>query len=178
MQLRAGLGGSVAGADVQSVTLHTTLGDLKVCFPSLKHISETSCIVDHLTKLLRLSAGPRRPPEAPPSSHRQANTQIEVFCEPTPRAAENFLAHCAAGTYNNTLFHRNIKTFMVQGGDPTGTGKGGQSIWGAPFKDEIRSTLKFNQRGVVACANAGPDTNKAQVSCRVECRGSGQGRRS
>lgn len=52
---------------------------------------------------------------------------------------------------------------MVQGGDPTGTGKGGQSIWGEPFKDEIRSTLKFNQRGVVACANAGPDTNKAQV---------------
>lgn len=86
-----------------------------------------------------------------------------MFCETTPRAAENFLAHCAAGTYNDTIFHRNIKTFMVQGGDPSGTGKGGQSIWGEPFKDEIRSTLKFNQRGVVACANAGPDTNKAQV---------------
>lgn len=59
---------------------------------------------------------------------------------------------------------------MVQGGDPTGTGKGGQSIWGAPFQDEIRSTLRFNQRGVVACANAGPDTNKAQVSYCVVCR--------
>jgi len=51
---------------------------------------------------------------------------------------------------------------MIQGGDPTGTGKGGQSIWGKPFSDEIRSTLKFNNRGIVAMANSGPDTNKAQ----------------
>ena len=52
---------------------------------------------------------------------------------------------------------------MIQTGDPTGTGKGGQSIWGRPFEDEIRSTLKFNSRGIVAMANAGPDTNKSQV---------------
>ncbi|EJT46113.1 hypothetical protein A1Q2_01459 [Trichosporon asahii var. asahii CBS 8904] len=51
---------------------------------------------------------------------------------------------------------------MVQTGDPTGTGKGGQSIWGQPFPDEVRSTLKFNARGIVAMANAGPDTNKSQ----------------
>jgi len=51
---------------------------------------------------------------------------------------------------------------MIQGGDPTGTGKGGQSIWGAPFADEVRSTLKFNTRGIVAMANSGPDTNKSQ----------------
>lgn len=51
---------------------------------------------------------------------------------------------------------------MIQTGDPTGTGKGGQSIWGRPFPDEIRSTLKFNNRGILAMANAGPDTNKAQ----------------
>ncbi|KAH0585360.1 Peptidyl-prolyl cis-trans isomerase-like 3 [Termitomyces sp. J132] len=51
---------------------------------------------------------------------------------------------------------------MVQTGDPTGQGKGGQSIWGKPFSDEIRSTLKFNARGVVAMANSGPDTNKSQ----------------
>jgi peptidyl-prolyl cis-trans isomerase-like 3 len=84
--------------------------------------------------------------------------QIEVFCEAVPRTAEvcsyrnsthktradiqNFLALCASGAYDNTLFHRNIKGFMVQGGDPTGTGKGGQSIWGRPFNDEIRQTLK------------------------------------
>lgn len=52
---------------------------------------------------------------------------------------------------------------MVQGGDQSGTGKGGQSIWGKEYPDEIRQTLKFNSRGVVAMANAGPDTNKAQV---------------
>ncbi|TYJ56828.1 hypothetical protein B9479_002438 [Cryptococcus floricola] len=51
--------------------------------------------------------------------------KIEVFCESVPRTAENFLALCASGSYDNTLFHRNIKSFMVQGGDPTGTGKGG-----------------------------------------------------
>ncbi|EJU04781.1 cyclophilin-like protein [Dacryopinax primogenitus] len=90
--------------------------------------------------------------------------KIEVFCETVPRAAENFLALCASGAYTGTIFHRNIKGFMIQGGDPTGTGKGGQSIWGKPFADEIRSTLKasFNNRGVVAMANSGPDTNKAQ----------------
>ncbi|KAK6908994.1 peptidyl-prolyl cis-trans isomerase-like 3 [Kwoniella sp. B9012] len=88
--------------------------------------------------------------------------KLEIFCESVPRAAENFLALCASGSYDNTLFHRNIKGFMIQGGDPTGTGKGGQSIYGSPFNDEIRQTLRFNNRGIVAMANAGPDTNKSQ----------------
>ncbi|EKM78819.1 hypothetical protein AGABI1DRAFT_114396 [Agaricus bisporus var. burnettii JB137-S8] len=88
--------------------------------------------------------------------------KIEVFCEAVPKAAENFLALCASNYYDGSLFHRNIKSFMVQTGDPSGTGKGGQSIWGASFPDEIRSTLKFNARGIVAMANAGPDTNKSQ----------------
>ncbi|CDZ97819.1 peptidyl-prolyl cis-trans isomerase-like 3 [Phaffia rhodozyma] len=88
--------------------------------------------------------------------------KIEVFCEAVPKAAENFLGLCAAGQYDGCLFHRNIKNFMVQTGDPTGTGKGGQSIWNRPFADEVRSTLKFNSRGVVAMANSGPDTNKSQ----------------
>lgn len=88
--------------------------------------------------------------------------KIEVFCESTPKAAKNFLALCAAGVYDGNIFHRNIKTFMIQTGDPTGTGKGGQSIYGKPFEDEIRPTLKFNARGIVACANAGPNTNKSQ----------------
>jgi len=88
--------------------------------------------------------------------------KIEIFCEAVPKAAENFLALCASNQYDNTIFHRNIKNFMIQGGDPTGTGKGGQSIWGKPISDEVRSTLKFNARGVVAMANSGPDTNKSQ----------------
>ncbi|KAJ3066330.1 Peptidyl-prolyl cis-trans isomerase-like 3 [Podochytrium sp. JEL0797] len=88
--------------------------------------------------------------------------KCEIFCEAVPRTAENFMALAASGYYNNNLFHRNIKGFMVQTGDPTGTGKGGQSIYGAPFPDEIKSTLKHNARGVLSMANKGPDTNKSQ----------------
>ncbi|KAI9511004.1 cyclophilin-like protein [Russula earlei] len=88
--------------------------------------------------------------------------KIEVFCEAVPKSAQNFLALCASNYYDGCLFHRSIKGFMIQAGDPTDTGKGGQSIWGKPFPDEIRSTLKFHARGVVAMANSGPDTNKSQ----------------
>ncbi|KAK2460286.1 hypothetical protein APHAL10511_007675 [Amanita phalloides] len=92
----------------------------------------------------------------------QGDIKIEVFCEAVPKTAENFLALCASKYYDNCLFHRNIKGFMIQTGDPTGTGKGGESIWGDTFADEIRTTLKFNTRGVVAMANSGPDSNKSQ----------------
>ncbi|KAJ3029644.1 UNVERIFIED_CONTAM: Peptidyl-prolyl cis-trans isomerase cyp10 [Siphonaria sp. JEL0065] len=88
--------------------------------------------------------------------------KVEIFCEAVPRTAENFIALAASGYYNNNLFHRNIKGFMVQTGDPTGTGKGGQSIYGQPFPDEIKSTLKHNTRGILSMANKGPDTNKSQ----------------
>ncbi|KAJ7364249.1 cyclophilin-type peptidyl-prolyl cis-trans isomerase [Mycena olivaceomarginata] len=88
--------------------------------------------------------------------------KIEIFCEAVPKTAENFLALCASNYYDDCVFHRNIRGFMVQTGDPNGSGKGGQSIWGKPFPDEIRSTLKFNSRGMVAMANGGPDTNKSQ----------------
>ncbi|KAJ7745791.1 cyclophilin-like protein [Mycena metata] len=84
--------------------------------------------------------------------------KIEIFCEAVPKTAENFLALCASNYYDGCIFHRNIKGFMVQTGDPSGSGKGGQSIWGKPFPDEIRSTLKFNSRGMVAMANNGPPT--------------------
>ncbi|ORZ17894.1 cyclophilin-like domain-containing protein [Absidia repens] len=88
--------------------------------------------------------------------------KIEVFCEAVPNTAENFLALCASGYYNNNLMHRNIKGFMLQTGDPTGTGKGGNSIWGRKFNDEIRSTLKHNARGIVSMANSGANTNGSQ----------------
>lgn len=55
---------------------------------------------------------------------------------------QNFLALCGSGYYDGTIFHRNIKGFMIQGGDPTGTGKGGTSIWGRKYSDEIRESLK------------------------------------
>ncbi|KAG1027985.1 hypothetical protein G6F26_002967 [Rhizopus arrhizus] len=96
--------------------------------------------------------------------------KIEVFCEAVPKTAENFLALCASGYYDNNTFHRNIPGFMIQTGDPTGTGKGGNSIWGKKFNDEIRSTLKgnvgipfwHNSRGIVSMANSGPNTNGSQ----------------
>eukprot|EP01111_Echinosteliopsis_oligospora_P011344 TRINITY_DN3726_c0_g1_i1.p1 TRINITY_DN3726_c0_g1~~TRINITY_DN3726_c0_g1_i1.p1 ORF type:complete len:161 (+),score=34.71 TRINITY_DN3726_c0_g1_i1:45-527(+) len=88
--------------------------------------------------------------------------KLEVFCDSVPRAAENFLALCASNYYNGTKFHRNIKGFMIQGGDPTGTGRGGESIWKQKFPDEFVSTLRHNQRGIVSMANSGPDTNGSQ----------------
>jgi peptidyl-prolyl cis-trans isomerase-like 3 len=68
--------------------------------------------------------------------------KCEIFCDEVPKTAENFLALCASGYYDGTIFHRNIKGFMIQGGDPTGTGRGGNSIWGRKFNDEIRESLK------------------------------------
>jgi peptidyl-prolyl cis-trans isomerase-like 3 len=75
---------------------------------------------------------------------------------------ENFLALCASDYYNGTIFHRNIANFMIQGGDPTGKGKGGESIYGGNFEDEIRPALRHNGRGVLSMANRGPRTNGSQ----------------
>ncbi|XP_028394757.1 peptidyl-prolyl cis-trans isomerase-like 3 [Dendronephthya gigantea] len=88
--------------------------------------------------------------------------KVELFCEEAPKTCENFLALCASEYYNGCIFHRNIKGFMVQTGDPSGTGKGGKSIWGRKFEDEIVPTLKHNVRGVVSMANNGPNTNGSQ----------------
>ncbi|KAM7510806.1 hypothetical protein LguiB_009681 [Lonicera macranthoides] len=81
---------------------------------------------------------------------------IELWPKEAPKAVRNFVQLCVDGYYDNTIFHRIIKSFMVQGGDPTGTGTGGESIYGGPFADEFHSRLRFNHRGLVACANAGP----------------------
>ncbi|EKX53642.1 hypothetical protein GUITHDRAFT_150241 [Guillardia theta CCMP2712] len=88
--------------------------------------------------------------------------KVELFCDRAPQSCENFLALSASGYYDNTVFHRNIKGFMIQGGDPTGTGKGGESIFGKTFADEIKEDLKFSARGMLGMANKGPDTNGSQ----------------
>nr|XP_018914497.1 PREDICTED: peptidyl-prolyl cis-trans isomerase CWC27 homolog [Bemisia tabaci] len=87
---------------------------------------------------------------------------IELWSKETPKACRNFVQLCLEGYYNGTIFHRIVKGFIAQGGDPTGTGSGGDSIYGAPFKDEIHSRLRFNRRGLVAMANAGKDDNGSQ----------------
>uniref|UniRef100_A0A803KY99 PPIase cyclophilin-type domain-containing protein n=1 Tax=Chenopodium quinoa TaxID=63459 RepID=A0A803KY99_CHEQI len=94
------------------------------------------------------------------TSHGDLN--IELHCDIAPRTCENFISLCEKGYYNGVIFHRNIRNFMIQGGDPTGTGKGGESIWGKPFKDEVNSKLLHSGRGVVSMANSGPHTNGSQ----------------
>ena len=86
---------------------------------------------------------------------------IKLFPEEAPKTVENFTTHAKNGYYNGLIFHRVIKDFMIQGGDPTGTGMGGESIWGAPFKDEFHPSL-HNLRGALSMANAGPGTNGSQ----------------
>uniref|UniRef100_A0A6Q2YE81 Spliceosome-associated protein CWC27 homolog n=1 Tax=Esox lucius TaxID=8010 RepID=A0A6Q2YE81_ESOLU len=87
---------------------------------------------------------------------------IELWSKEAPKAARNFVQLCMEGYYDGTPFHRVVPEFIVQGGDPTGTGTGGESIYGRPFKDEFHSRLRFNRRGLVAMANAGPHDNSSQ----------------
>jgi peptidyl-prolyl cis-trans isomerase-like 3 len=88
--------------------------------------------------------------------------KVELYCELVPKACKNFLALSAMGYYDNTLFHRNIKGFIVQAGDPTGTGRGGNSIYGKYFEDEIVDSLSHEKRGVLSMANSGENTNASQ----------------
>lgn len=88
--------------------------------------------------------------------------EIELFADKTPKTVENFVEHANEGYYNGIIFHRVIDKFMIQGGDPTGTGRGGESIWGEPFEDEIVPALKHDQPGILSMANAGPNTNGSQ----------------
>lgn len=87
---------------------------------------------------------------------------IELWSKEAPKACRNFVQLCMEGYYDNTAFHRVVQEFIVQGGDPTGTGNGGESIFGRPFKDEFHSRLRFIRRGLVAMANAGPHDNSSQ----------------
>ncbi|MFP4697967.1 MAG: peptidylprolyl isomerase [Eubacteriales bacterium] len=87
--------------------------------------------------------------------------KIRLFPNIAPKAVENFTSLSEKGYYNGVIFHRVIKDFMIQGGDPTGTGAGGESIWGEPFEDEFAKDA-FPYRGALCMANAGPNTNGSQ----------------
>ena len=88
--------------------------------------------------------------------------EIKLFPDVAPKACENFLTHIEKHYYDGIIFHRVIKGFMIQGGDPTGTGAGGKSIWGKPFSDELRADIAFDKPGLLAMANAGPNSNGSQ----------------
>ncbi|MBP7215936.1 MAG: peptidylprolyl isomerase [Candidatus Omnitrophica bacterium] len=97
----------------------------------------------------------------------QGNIEIQLMPDVAPKACENFQKLVEKGYYNGIIFHRVIKQFMIQGGDPTGTGTGGESIWGAPFADEVRKDVRFDKAGILAMANAGPNTNGSQFFITV-----------
>ncbi|KAG5952777.1 hypothetical protein E4U53_008106 [Claviceps sorghi] len=92
---------------------------------------------------------------------------IRLFPEAAPKTVENFVTHAKNNYYNNTIFHRVIKKFMIQGGDPLGDGTGGESIWGREFEDEF-SSLKHDKPFTVSMANAGPNTNGSQFFITTE----------
>ena len=87
--------------------------------------------------------------------------KIKLFPEQAPKTVENFTTHAKNGYYEGIIFHRVINDFMIQGGDPTGTGRGGESIWGSSFADEFDINL-HNLNGALSMANAGPNTNGSQ----------------
>jgi peptidylprolyl isomerase domain and WD repeat-containing protein 1 len=95
---------------------------------------------------------------------------VRLFPEECPKTVENFTEHSKSGYYNNTLFHRVIKGFMIQTGDPKGDGTGGESIWGGSFDDEFHKSLKHDRPGTLSMANSGPGTNGSQffITC-VHC---------
>jgi cyclophilin family peptidyl-prolyl cis-trans isomerase len=122
-------------------------------------------------------SSPERNPKVPPGAKSSGGMhativtdkgpiQIEFFATEQPRAVENFRLLAEHGYYDGLTFHRIVKGFMVQGGDPSGDGTGGQSAWGAPFPDEIDENSPLYRagyrRGIVAMANAGPNTNGSQ----------------
>ena len=92
----------------------------------------------------------------------QGTIVLELMPKVAPKACENFTKLVQKGYYDGIIFHRVIKGFMIQGGDPAGTGRGGESIWGAPFADEVSPEVGFDKLGILAMANAGPNTNGSQ----------------
>ncbi len=91
----------------------------------------------------------------------QGTIELELYPDVAPKAVENFKTHIKNGYYKGVAFHRIIQGFMIQGGDPTESGMGGESIWKKPFADEYKNKT-FDKAGVLAMANAGPSTNGSQ----------------
>jgi peptidylprolyl isomerase domain and WD repeat-containing protein 1 len=92
---------------------------------------------------------------------------IKLFTDLVPKTVENFIGHSKSGYYDNVIFHRVIKGFMIQTGDPLGDGTGGTSIWGKEFEDEFHHDLRHDRPYTVSMANAGPNTNGSQffITC-------------
>ncbi|MBD3379336.1 MAG: peptidylprolyl isomerase [Candidatus Omnitrophica bacterium] len=92
----------------------------------------------------------------------KGDIELSLMKDVAPKACESFAGLAEKGYYNGVIFHRVIKGFMIQAGDPTGTGRGGESLWGEPFEDEVTGEVGFDRPGILAMANAGPGTNGSQ----------------
>jgi len=109
-------------------------------------------------------------PATPPASAdvivtletNQGIIKLKLFPDVAPKTCENFVGLIQKGYYDGLIFHRVIADFMIQGGDPTGTGMGGTSLWGKVFDNEVRADVRFDAKGKLAMANAGPNTNGSQ----------------
>ncbi len=97
----------------------------------------------------------------------QGDIELKLMPKVAPKAVKNFMTLTKRGYYNGVIFHRVIKGFMIQGGDPTGTGRGGKSIWGKVFKNEYAPNVTFDRPYLLAMANAGPNTNGSQFFITV-----------
>jgi peptidyl-prolyl cis-trans isomerase-like 1 len=143
---------------------------LETSMVSLYRSSKTLCAGTHLEASLRKTQDGRGIQEVKEEHRRRLTTNattqgtltLELYGDHAPRTCNNFRTLCGRGYYDGTVFHRVIPGFMVQGGDPTGTGRGGSSIYGERFADEISPSLRHTGAGVLSMANAGPDTNGSQ----------------
>lgn len=113
-----------------------------------------------MSKFPQLDLGTVNSPVATIKTNK-GDIRIQLFPEQAPKTVKNFIELAKKGYYDGVIFHRVIPDFMIQGGDPTGTGMGGESIYGEKFEDEFSEEL-FNLRGALSMANAGPNTNGSQ----------------
>lgn len=123
------------------------------------NVSTGSDLVDSNTNLQ--AEMPKAGDEIAVITTSEGVVKIQFYPDEAPKAVENFKSLAKSGYYDGITFHRVIEGFMIQGGDPTGTGTGGESIWGEDFEDEISPNLHF-YRGALAMANKGPNTNGSQ----------------
>ena len=137
------------------------------------HATLLACLASVLVAGCSSSGNPKVPAGARSSGGLHATIEtdkgpiaIEFLERDAPKAVENFRLLAEHGYYDGTTFHRVVKGFMIQGGDPTGDGTGGESAWGEPFQDEINRQSPLYRdgyrRGLVAMANSGPNTNGSQ----------------